>query len=365
MKSTTSRILSAAGVRLFAIGAACTVLMTSAGAATLTWSTAVNQTSTTTNQLRAVSVADQAGNDSVYVGYIQTTGANNRRVNQHSTTAPYSLLNQHLSSASEQPKGIATDDRGNVFISYRNSGDTSSFLRSHSSSLVTILDTSTNVSPVAGGVGVQKSGLNYYAYVTYETSGGRVERYDVTDPMNITLDPTFGTGGVFFIPGANSLRGIEIGADGSLYVASRDDSNLPNPAAGRVYKVSSDLSTTSFVQLTRAMDVALLGGNVYATSYNGTNSLIRVLSATDLTTVEDITIAILDGNPYTRDNNEGWSGIDIDSSGRIWLGDQRYDNVGGTQDRLLVSSSLVPEPASAFLALVAVGVCTLARRRRS
>jgi hypothetical protein len=364
MKSTTSRILSAACVRLFAIGAACTVLMTSVGAATLTWTTAVDQTSATTNQLRAVSVADQPGNDSVYVGYIQATGANNRRVNQHSTTAPYSLLSQHLSSASEQPKGIATDDRGNVFISYRNSGDTSSFLRSHSSNLATILDTSTSVSPVAGGVGVQKSGLNYYAYVTYEISGGRVERYDVTDPTNITLDPTFGTGGVFFIPGANSLRGIEIGADGSLYVASRDDSNSPNPA-GRIYKVSSDLLTTSFVQLTRAMDVALLDGNVYATSYNGTSSLIRVLSAADLSTIEDITITTLDGNPYTRDNNEGWSGIDIDSSRRIWLGDQRYDNVGGTQDRLLVSSALIPEPGSALLAIVAIGGCMLAGRRRS
>src|SRR5687768_14693737 len=84
MKSTTTGILSAACVRLLAIVLPCAVLISSASAATLTWSTAVNQTSSTTNQLRAVALADQPGNDSVYLGYIQTTAANNRRVNRHS-----------------------------------------------------------------------------------------------------------------------------------------------------------------------------------------------------------------------------------------------------------------------------------------
>src|SRR4051812_39317971 len=71
----------------------------------LTWSTAYNQTSSTTNQLRAVSVADQPSNNSVYVGFIQTTGANNRRVNRYDTSSPYAQLNQKLSGSSEQPKG--------------------------------------------------------------------------------------------------------------------------------------------------------------------------------------------------------------------------------------------------------------------
>jgi hypothetical protein len=355
MKSTKLTALAFNPARVLAAAVFCFATVAAADAATLTWSTAVSQASTTTNQHRAVSVADQAGNDSVYIGYIQTTGSNRRRVNQHSTNSPYALLNQQLSANSEQPKGIATDDRGNVFVSYRNSGNTNSYIQSFTSTLTTTGSVTPNVSPTVGGIAIQKSGANYYAYTVFE-SGGLIHRYDVTNPNSMFLDTTFGSGGSYNVPGASNLRGIEVGADGSLYIAARDDANTPNPA-GRVYKVSADLSTTSFVQLTRAMDVAIYCEHLYASSYNGANSLIRVMNLSDLSTVEDITIATLDGNPYSRGSNEGWSGIDIDSIGRIWLADQHYGNTGGTQDRLLVSSALppcIPEPGTMVLAGIAL-----------
>jgi MYXO-CTERM domain-containing protein len=362
MKSTTSRVFSAAGVRLFAIAVVCAALSASSNAAPLTWTTAVNQASTTTNQLRAVALADQLGNDTVYLGYIQDTGSNRRRVNQHSTASPYTMLSQQLSGNSQQPKGIATDDRGNVFVAYRQSGDSTSYIQSFTSDLTISNDTTTTVSPVVGGIAIQKSGSTYYAYTVYE-AGGLVHRYDVTNPSNMTLDTTFGLGGSYNVPLANNLRGIEVGPDGSLYIAARDDSNSPNPN-GRVYKVAADLSSSSFVQLTRAMDVAIFGNHLYATSYNNTNSLIRKLNLSDLSTVDDITIPLLDGNPYSRGASEGWGGIDIDASGRIWLADQHYGSTGGTQDRLLVSSSLIPEPTSVVLGLLAIAALFSVRRRR-
>jgi hypothetical protein len=142
-----------------------------------------------------------------------------------------------------------------------------------------------------------------------------------------------------------------------LYVASRGDSD--------VYKVSSDLSTVSSFPLNRAMDVALYGGNVYATSYDGVNSFIRVINAATMAFVEDIAITTLDGNPYSRGAGEGWSGIDIDASGNIWLADQAYGNAGGTQDRLLLGSTLaIPEPVSLVMMAAAIGAFTLNRRTR-
>jgi hypothetical protein len=324
-----------------------------ATAASLTWTTAVNQASSTTNQLRAVAVANQPGNNSVYLGYIQTSG--NRRIDRHDLSSPYGVLDTHASGLN-QPKGIVTDDRGNVFVANRNSGSSTSFLQSFSATLGVNSSSSTS-SPVIGGLAIQKSGSNYYAYAVYEAAG-RIERYDVTNPASMSLDTSFGTLGVYNIPGATDLRGIEVGADGSLFVASRGDN--------RVYKVSADLTTVTSAAVTRAMDVALYGGNVYATSYNGASSLIRSLTQSSLGFVEDITITTLDGNPYSRGASEGWSGIDIDSAGNIWLADQHYGSTGGTQDRLLRGASLIPEPASlSLVGLGALGLFVVRRRRLS
>ena len=337
--------------RLLLCSLACVSLIANASAATLNWTTAIDQASSTTNQLRAVAVADQAGNDSVYIGFIQTTGGN-RRVYRHDSDSPYGLLNTHL-SGNDQPKAIATDDRGNVFVANRGSSTTSSVIQSFSATLGANSTTSATA-PVIGGLAIQKSGGAYYAYATYEANG-RIERYNVTAPGAMTLDTSFGTAGVYTIPGASDLRGIEVGADGSLFVASRGDA--------KVYKVSADLSSVSSAAVPRAMDVALYGGNVYATSYNGSSSLIRTLSQSSLSFVEDIAISTLDGNPYSRGSSEGWSGIDIGASGRIWLADQSYGNVGGVQDRLLVSSSLIPEPTSLAMAgLSCLGFIVVRRR---
>lgn len=341
-------------VALLSIG--CLVMPTNA--ATLTWTTVLDhEVPSSTNQLRAVALADDE--ESVYVGYIQMTGGN-RRVFQHDTSSPYALLNTHL-SGNDQPKGIATDDRGNVYIANRGSGTSSSFIQSFPANLSAPISSTSFTSPVIGGIAVQRIGNSYYAYTVYE-SDGLIERYDVTNPAAMVLDTSFGNSGQYNIPGANNLRGIEVGPDGSLYVAARNDNS--------VYKVSSDLNSVETHTLTRPMDVAIFGSQLYVTSYYGTESLIRSLNMSDLSFVEDITITDLDGSPYSRGSSEGWSGIDIDSTGNIWLVDQQYSGSGtNTRDRLLLGASLAgaPVPAPGTIALAGLaGVAGLAivRRRR-
>jgi hypothetical protein len=56
----------------------------SARPASLAFSTAVNHSSATTNQMRSLAWAKS----SVYIGYMQTTGANNREVDRQDGVAP-------------------------------------------------------------------------------------------------------------------------------------------------------------------------------------------------------------------------------------------------------------------------------------
>lgn len=317
-------------------------------AAALAFSTVFTSASSTVNQLRSVALSDDEA--SVYTGYIQTSG--NRQVDRHGTTSPYGSLNT-FASGGDQPKAIAVDDRGNVFIANRGSGTTSSTIRAMSSTLVAG-STTAATTPVIGGLDIQKSGATYYAYAVYE-SAGLIQRYNVTNTGAMALDNTFNGTGSYNIPGASDLRGVQVLPDGTIYTASRGDS--------KVYKISADLSTvTTSATINRAFDLALYDGKIYTTSYDGTNSYIAVLNS-DLTSAGTITVGTLDGLGYTRASNaEGFGGIDIDSTGHIWMADENFGTTGGTQDRLLVSS-VVPEPAT-LAALAGAGAVALRRRRK-
>jgi hypothetical protein len=355
-----------------AVGVNAVLAATASAAFNLTWNVAYNQTSSTTNQLRAMEVSDQPGNNSVYVGMIQTTGGN-RDVYQFSTTAPLPQASPiaHSGGSNDQPKAIATDDRGNVYVGDRISGGTSGKISTFTTNLGSSTSTTTNVAlEQFGGLASAHFGGHYYLYATREATtansgsvGAQIRRYIVDNPGTPVLDNTFGLAGVYTIPGttpggvvpgiAETLRGIDVAADGTIFATNRD--------TGTVYRISANLSTVTSAAVPKAMDVALFGGLAFVTSYNGANSLIRVLDMGTLAFQQDITYAST-GLP-ARGTAEGWGGIDIDpNTGRIWLGDENYNLSGTTSDRLLVSSALaaVPEPATLLVMGVVIAMAPFA-----
>jgi hypothetical protein len=342
----------------FFVGAVLFLAPSTARAASLAFSTAVNHSSSTTNQMRSLAY----GNSSVYIGYIQTTGGDNRRlVDRHDDVVPAGApLNTLTYPASDQPKAIAIDDRGNVFIGTRNSGDTSSNLSSYTSTFGSPSSLAVG-SPNIGGLHAVTLGGVHYVYASYEGSG-LIQRFNVENTGAMVADTTFNAGSsTYTVAGASTsvLRGLTVGSDGTIYVTSRADN--------KIYKIDPTLTTVTSATVTAAQDVALYQNSLYISSYNGTSSLVRQLSAGSLSLIQDFNAgtSTLDGNPYARaaGGGQGWAGIDIDPTGRLWLADQQYGVSGGlTFDRLITAQ--VPEPSTIVLAGLGLAAAAFYWRRR-
>jgi PII-like signaling protein len=297
------------------------------------WSVAVDHVATPdsrTHVMRSVAL----GNDSVYVGYIQDDTPQCRDVHRHGLESPYDLEDARGIGAL-QPKGLATDDRGYVYVMNRQGGG--SYLGEveiYNEDLSELKATFTLQNYWFGGITAYEENGSYFVYITNE-SNGKIRRYDVTDPTNPVVDASFGTNGDFTVIGAIKLRGITVDGDGTIFVAG--DNNL--------YRISSDLAAFSSAYVYGPMDVALYEGLAFVTSKDKANSSIKVMDKNDLSCVieDKVVISTIDGNAYSRGTSEGWSGIDIGDDGRIWLCDELYHYVKNplsAKDRLLVSTPL-------------------------
>ena len=320
---------------------------------------------------------------SVYATWIQNTGLNSgtpyRRVIRYDVNSGNALntLTLPFAGSGQQAKSIATDDRGYVYIG---SGDRSSetpYIQSYDAALNAVsgkVITPASYSDIyqrrVGGLAVQKSGPNYFLYTSRESEAGKfyLQRYDVTTPQTPTLDTSFNAGAGFFnlatlsaFTGAGFPRGMEVGVDGTLYVTS-DDPTGTGASSGRIYRIAPDLSTVVSATVRGAFDVSLYGTELYVSRFeNGNAAGIDVLDASNLSFVTGLTGTGTFSRTNT-DNDNGYSGIDVASDGRIFVADQVY-NTDVSFDRLLVATP-TPEPTSiALLVTVALGLAS--RRRRA
>lgn len=297
-----------------------------------------------------------SGDDSdLYVGFIQGTSSSTiRRVSsdinstiigndpQYGTNPPYTDGIEAKVTTFLQPKGLATDDRGYVYTTL-NSGSNSinQSWRIYSTDLDAEVGTylsTTAVSAQLSGISVWKDDpdgdgpidATYYVYLSHNGGSAQIERWNVTDPGNATLDVTWGTAGAINLKsdptfGTSAFaNGLEVAEDGTIYVAG---GILGTGRGDSVFKIPSDgnLTLATRVDVNGAMDLALFQGNVYVTQYLAANSTIAVLDQTSLALVDTISANITGTYPTGEDS--GFSGIDISATGELFVAEQIYDFV--------------------------------------
>ncbi len=391
---TRARALVATAA-LLALGAGSSAAL----AAPLTWSLLLDHTVTVGERsLRGLALSHDES--SLYGGYIQSTSSAGVR---HYTLAgdPPAATAQNFynvtssanggSSADHQPKAIATDSRGLVFIGSSKdstSGDNARIIvqdaslgaGSHVIALADIDVPGSVTSERVGGLAVREVGGTVYLYASRESGGSAwIERYVVggSDAASTTLalDTAFNGNGRFSLrtvfADASNLRGLEVDADGNVFVASAADNAL--------YRVSADLATVSKQAVASAYDVALFDGRAFVTSYAGDESaIVELMGDASLSLRGSFdAFGVFARDPVVGDRaGTGYSGIEIDSLGRILLVDQLYAcalaSCGSGSlmaDRVLISSALdrlgsaVPVPATLALMLAGLAATAVTRRR--
>lgn len=359
--------------------AAAVACVASSAHAAVTWTQVYGQTSTTTRSLRGMALSSDG--TSAYGTYIQ--GSSTSGVSRYTlsgsppagTSAGFFNVTSSSngpSSDSHQAEAVTTDDRGIVYaasIKDSTSGDNArvyvlnATLGTSTKFALPDIDSPGSVTgETIGGLDLYKSGSTYQLYVTrFAASSAYIERYVVggtgAGDATLTPDTTFDGDGRYnlrsVVGTADNLRGIDVAADGTIFVASREDNT--------VYRIASDLSGVSSTSVTKAMDLATFGGNVYVTQYNGAASNIVELSQATLASTGN-TFGATGTFPHTEATS-GYAGIDIDSIGRMYLSDQFYAGTSSNlSDRILVSSA-VPEPTGVG-AIALAGMALLARRGR-
>jgi hypothetical protein len=360
-------------------------LVAGAAADPITWQVQASFSSSGgVNSVRGLALSPDGSQE--YLGFIQS-GAS-RSVEEYATDSTFGSPASPISAGtgatasttlnSDQPKGVAVDNQGNVYATL-NSGANSSTqgFGIYSSSLTSLGSASVSLpsSSQIGGIAVQNVGGTNYAYVSSNKGTGVIERYNVSNPAAPVLDTSWAKNGVLNLTtlgfsitnGSPALNGLEVAPNGTIYATAA----VVNPNVNRgdsVLEISADGSTllNQNNSVTEAMDLTLFGGNVYVADYNGGSSAITVLNASDLSLNSAATaqlnagLAAINLGSTAAGSDDGFAGITVNSAGQLFVTDEAY---GSGLDQVLVSSP-VPEPATIGVFIVGASALLLRRRRR-
>ncbi len=200
-----------------------------------------------------------------------------------------------------QPKGLSTDDRGNLYVglTFSNNFNLVSFdvqkidkertcLEPVTQQPVTVCEAGTPGDTEGTHMGINgvcavRVGEKYYLYVAVSYRVDRLYRFDVTDPYRPTEDLSFGTNGYldFQAPGTTAIsdRGntvsleeayyIDAAADGSVYLCAKiKGGTLP---CG-ILKISPEGKTESVTEAADAYAIAICGSYAIVTAKNPAQS---------------------------------------------------------------------------------------------
>ena len=193
------------------------------------------------------------------------------------------------------PKGLATDDRGNLFvgITHAEAGNNNKLTlaavrQSDMSEISHITDTVSEVGTAIGvnGISVVKQGDRYLCYTAICYSNYSIRCYDVTDPENITLYSGFASDGVL----STGFSPYYLAADGmgNVYVTG-----VENSIYG-VYKISSSGEILGQATVNKAYGIVLKDTHILVSS-SGNDGTITLLD-TGLNILKQFAVSGLSGN---------------------------------------------------------------------
>jgi len=166
-------------------------------------------------------------------------------------------------------KAIATDDQGRVYMAEGSVG----YIKVYSADLTTELYTISQTK--CEGVATRREGSQLVLY-TSDRSTDKLTRYELTESgggISAHVKAGLGGAGELTVTGASNLRGLEIDANGNIWIADID--------ADKVWRVDGGTyALTSIDSVADAMDVGFRDGLVYVSQYTS-----LLISAFDMGTL--------------------------------------------------------------------------------
>lgn len=212
-------------------------------------------------------------------------------------------------------KAIAVDDVGRVYLA------DGSAIKIYDANLTTLQRTITVTK--GEGVAVVRSGGQLVLYSSDRTTGKLTRRLLSESGGSIvgdSLDASFGVGGEILL--SPDLRGVEVDAQGRIWVADMDSNS--------VYVVAPNGLAYSTVSVRSPMDIAFCGGSALVSRYTDM-FLSRFSVATLLPAGADLTVPLgaleLTATPVTGAHG-ALSGLVVSANGTLYVAGEGINTAG-------------------------------------
>jgi len=234
------------------------------------------------------------------------------------------------STPNDYPKGITADERGNLFVGLCNGNQ-----KDYISIAYVNMNTMKEAAKIQQNVGSGKVGVNgiavykelitneYYLYVVVNYDYQRLYRFNVTDPMNMYLDKSFGTGGYIDLETLTGVKGCEgqyldVDVWGDIFLSMTLGKG--GDKADTIVKINPEGKIIDEVDCPEAYYLQVYGEYIATSTYNGANSCVYIFNTEDLTQVAQIKASTSDHSHF--------AGIAF-LQDKIIVGDQAFNGQSG------------------------------------
>jgi hypothetical protein len=267
----------------------------------------------------------------LYGGYIKSDSPEKRGIAAYSTSDGKQKW-IYYPGYNSYTKGVAADDRGNVYvgIAHAPSENTVSIdIVSSDGKKISSFDINESGEFGVNGLAVYKNGKDYTLYIVTNYGPNRIYAYNVTDTSKAVADTSFGINGVVnlkSLTGNEKCEGNYIKADtnGDLYLTA----NLGNGNKGDcVLKITSNgTKVEKAFECSEAYGIDMANGYIFVSTYEGAQSHVYAFKQSDYSQAMKLD-ALAD--------SENYAGVAY-AGGKLYISDQGYK--GGA--RILMTTSL-------------------------